>query len=586
MSTAQVDPITTEVIRNLFISAAEEMKSNLMHAAYNAVVFENCDFAVGIFDPEANMIAQAPGLPVFLGTLRENVKTITEDIGGLGNFRPGDVYMMNDPYTSGTHLLDVTLVAPVFHGDAVCGFAVAKMHWLDVGGKDPGSWSNDSSSIYHEGVRFRSIKLYDAGQPVGSVFDFIKHNVRVNETVLGDLRAQIAACKTGEKRFSYILEKYGLETVRAAIDQFMAHAETMARLAVARIPNGVYAAEGFIDDDSLNLNQKNLPIRVTVTIADSEMSVDLTGSQKQNQGPINCGLATTISAVRVAFKCVTTPWVPVNEGSFRPLSVIVPEDSMFNVKYPAPVCEFGMHLMTLIDTILKALAPAVPKKVPAGHYADLGVLAIWGLDSRRNKDYIHLDSSSGGWGACEGRDGESTLIAIIDGDSKNYPAELVEHNFPLRILQFSLYQDSGGPGEFRGGLGHVRDFEVLSPGTRCLTTIDRHEYEPWGLYGGKEGAVNNAVLNPGTPQQKAIRKVSNFPLTRGDIVRIISGGGGGWGEPWKRDPSRVLEDLREGYVSLQGATSDYKVGVTSSRGSFALDHQETSRLRSAAAAAS
>jgi N-methylhydantoinase B len=232
----RVDPITTEVIRNLFVSPAEEMKSNLMHAAYNAVVFENCDFAVGIFDPEANMIAQAPGLPVFLGTLRENVKTITEDIGGVGNFHRDDIYMMNDPYTSGTHLLDVTLVAPVFRGDTVCGFAVAKMHWLDVGGKDPGRWSNDSCSIYHEGVRFRSIKLYDAGHPVGPVLDFIEYNVRVSETVLGDLRAQIAACKTGEKRFACILEKYGLEVVRAAIQQFMAHAETMARMAVARIP--------------------------------------------------------------------------------------------------------------------------------------------------------------------------------------------------------------------------------------------------------------------------------------------------------------------------------------------------------------
>ena len=579
MKRPETDPIDTEVIRNLFISAAEEMKINLARAAYNPVVFEMYDFAVGVFDPQGNMIAQAPGLPVFLGTLRENVRVITEDIGGLDKFRPGDLYMMNDPYAGGTHLLDVTCVTPVFDQDEVAGFSVTKMHWLDVGGKDPGSSSNDSLSIYHEGIRFRSVKLYDAGQLVKPVMDIIKYNVRVSESVLGDLRAQIAACRTGEKRFKAILDKYGKGRVVAAIEQFMNHADKMARLSVERIPDGVYKAEGFIDNDSLKLDGKPLPIRVSITVKGSEMIVDLTGSQEQNEGPINCGLASTISAIRVGFKCVTTPWVPINEGSFRSLKVIVPENSMFNAKYPAPVCLFYVHLLTLIDTILKALAPALPGKVPAGHYCDIGVLSISGFDSRKGRDFIHLDSSSGGWGACEGIDGENCLIAIMDGDSKNYPTELVEHKFPLRLLQFCLYEDSGGPGKFRGGLGHLRDFQILSAKSWCLTSIDRHDYKPWGIFGGEDGAANDAVFSPGTPREKRVRKVTNFLMRSKEILSIRSGGGGGFGFPWERDPEKVLEDVVDGYVSLAKAKKSYKVAILRKGEGFEINKGATRKLR-------
>jgi N-methylhydantoinase B len=574
------DAITTEVVRSQFISAAEEMKFNLMRTAYNPIVFENCDFAVGVFDAEANMIAQAPGLPVFLGTLRENVKAITEDIGGLDQFRPGDLYLMNDPYAGGTHLLDVTSVAPVFEGNEVMGFSVAKMHWLDIGGKDPGSSSNDSLSIYHEGLRLRSVKLYDAGELVKPVLDVIRYNVRMSHSVLGDLRAQIAACRTGERRFKAILEKYGRETVFAAIEQFMNHADKMARLAVERIPDGRYEAEGYIDNDSLRLDRKHLPIHVVVTVSGSEMEVDLTGSQPENEGPINCGLAATISAIRVGFKCVTTPWVPINEGSFRSLRVVVPENSMFNAKYPAPVCLFYIHLLTLIDTILKALAPALPKKLPAGHYSDIGVLSISGNNPATNKEFIHVDSSSGGWGAYEGMDGENCLIAIMDGDSKNYPAELVEQKFPLRLAQFSLYEDSGGPGRFRGGLGHIRDFQLLAETASFLTSIDRHDYRPWGIFGGEDGGCNDAILHMGVGRATRVRKVTNHRLKRGDLLSVRSGGGGGYGNPLDRDPESVLSDVLDGYVSLKSARGTYKVAIAKKGSHYAIDADATEKLRS------
>jgi N-methylhydantoinase B len=488
---------------------------------------------------------------------------------------------MNDPYTAGTHLLDITCVAPVFYRGMVVGFSAAKMHWLDVGGKDPGSWSNDTKNIYQEGIRFRSVKLYDAGRPVEPVFEIIRYNVRLGDSVLGDLRAQVAACRTGEKRFNDILERYGLETVLGAKEQLMNHAEKLTRLAIERIPDGVYRAEGLIDNDSLNLERKNLPIRVALTIKGSEIEVDLSGSQEQNEGPINCGLATTISAVRVGFKCLTTPWVPINEGAFRPLSVIVPDNSMFNAKYPAPVCQFGMHLITLIDTMFKALAPYLPGKVPAGHYSDLGVLSMSGIDPRTAKEFIHVDSSSGGWGACEGIDGESTLIAIVDGDSKNIPAEIVEHRYPLRLLQFSLIPDSGGSGKFRGGLGHVRDFQALADELLVLTSIERHEYKPWGLFGGLEGATNDAILNPGTGGEREVRKVTNFPLRYGDVLSVRSGGGGGYGPPLQREPARVLNDVIDGYVSLESAREYYGVVIEGSDSKLRINEEATRVLREA-----
>jgi N-methylhydantoinase B len=582
MTKLSIDSITSEIIRHLFISAAEEMKINLARSSYNPVVFEMYDFAVGVFDAEANMIAQAPGLPVFLGTLRENVKTVTADIGGLDKFQPGDLYLMNDPYVGGTHLLDVTCVGPVFDGDEILGFSVAKTHWLDVGGKDAGSYSNDTRNIFQEGLRLRSVKIFDAGQPVKPVFDTIKYNVRVSESVLGDLRSQIAACRTGERRFKAIVEKYGRETVSEAKTQFMNHAEKMARLAVEHIPDGRYEAEGWLDNDSLHPEGKHLLIRVAIIVKGQEMVVDLTGSQAQNEGPINCGLATTISAVRVGFKCVTTPWVPINEGSFRPLKVVVPENSMFNAKYPAPCCQFGRHLLTMIDTFLKALALKLERKIPAGHYCDLGILSMSGIDSRNGQEFIHVDSSSGGWGASEGTDGESCLIAIQDGDSKNVPTELLEQRYPLRISQFCLRQDSGGPGKFRGGLGHIRDFEVLSDTVKLLTSVERHGYKPWGIAGGLDGLSNNAVLNPGPQREREVRKVTNFALKSGDILSMRSGGGGGFGLPSDRDPVCVLEDVIDGYVSIQSARTDYKCPIRRNGRTGTFEISETKTIPSRA----
>ncbi len=553
---AAIDPVTVEVIRHLLVSATEEMKINLARTAYNPVVFEMQDFAVGLFDAEANMVAQAPGLPVFLGTLGENVRVVLEDVG-RGNLRPGDLFLVNDPYVIGTHLADVTAVVPVFFESELVGFSVAKMHWLDIGGKDPGSWSN-TESIYQEGLRLRSVKLFDAGQPVEPVFQIIRYNVRLSDAALGDLRAQVAACRTGEKRLLHILEKYGREVVDSAVQQIFAHSEKVASEAVRAMPDGVYEAVGYMDNDGLQLDQENLPIRVQVAVRGAEMEVDLSGSAPENKGPVNCGRAATVSAVRMAFKCVTTPWLSVNEGNFKPLKITIPPRTMFSAEYPAPTCQWALHLITLIDTILKALVQALPSQIPAGHYSDFGVFIIYGRDPRTGRDFIHTDSSSGGWGGRPGSDGESTLICMVDGDSKNIPVEIIEYHYPLRIERFCLYEDSCGPGKFRGGLGHLRDYRVLSDGVKVVIGVDRHNDRPWGAFRGKPGLSNDVLLNPG-PAQKQIRKVSDFSVPAGSLISLRSGGGGGYGPPSDRDPNLVLSDVVDGYVSLDSARQDYGV---------------------------
>jgi N-methylhydantoinase B len=572
LGTAGVDPITIEVIRHLFISATKEMKINLARTAYNPIVFEMEDFAVGLFDKDANMIAQAPGLPVFLGTLGENVRVVLDDTGA-DNLRPGDLFLVNDPYAIGTHLADVTAVLPVFFEDALVGFSVAKMHWLDIGGKDPGSWSN-TKSIFEEGLRLRTVKLYDAGIPVEPIFQIIRYNVRLSHAALGDLRAQIAACRTGEKRFIHILTKYGREMTDSAIRHIFSHSERVVAEAVQAIPDGTYEAVGYMDNDGLLLEKENLPIRVRVVVQGSEMEVDLSGSAPENAGPVNCGRAATVSAVRMAFKCITSPLLSVNEGNFKSLKITIPARTMFSAEYPAPTCQWALHLITLIDTILKALVQALPDKVPAGHYSDFGVFIIYGRDPRTGRDFIHTDSSSGGWGGRPDSDGESTLICMVDGDSKNIPAEIIEYHYPLRIERFSLFEDSGGAGRYRGGLGHLRDYRVLTDGVKVVIGVDRHNDKPWGVFDGKQGMSNDVVLDPG-PRQQKIRKVSDFPIPKGGLISLRSGGGGGYGPSYERDPARVLEDVLDEYVSPAKAREDYGVVIEEGR----IDVAATAELR-------
>lgn len=575
MAKLETDPITVEIIRNAMIAAAQEMKISLAKTSYNPIIYEVLDFSVGILNREGEMLAQVPGLPVFLGNLGDAIRTVVDDLG-YEAITPGDVFIINDPYAVGTHLTDVTIFAPIFHGDELLGFAATRAHWIDIGGHAPGGWFTDTTEVYQEGLRFRSIKLYNEGKPNEDILRMIKSNIRHAESVLGDMQAQIASCRTGERRFVEIIEKYGKRTVFESIAQIMDQSELKVRESIRKIPNGSYVAQAFLDGDGVE--KEELRVKVKTIVEDDEMNVDLSESEPELSGPMNCGWAATIAAVRMGFKAITTPDDPVNEGSFRPLKIELPLGTMFSATEPNPVSQWIVPICTLTDVFLKSLAPALPEDIPAAHYGDVCATFIYGIDPRNGKPYVHVEPEGGGWGASFHRDGESMLIAILDGDTKNVPVEVVEARYPLRIERYELRRDSGGPGKYRGGLGAIRNYRILNHSAQMTVTYERSKQPPWGLFGGEQGATNGVVLfNSKSEEPVKIQKATRYPLPSGTLLSTRTGGGGGWGDPLERDPRLVKEDVMDGYVSPEAAREDY--GVVLDPQAYEVNWEATEELR-------
>ena len=350
-----VDPITREVLRHALVAAADEMKINLMRTAYNPIIYEVLDFSCGVFDRDCRMIAQADGLPIFLGNLGAAVRAVVDDIG-LDEFKDGDIYLFNDPYAQGNHLNDLTTVMPVFFEGEIVAFASTRAHWLDIGGKDPGG-SIDCTDIVQEGLWLRSVRLYDAGTLNESIWRIIEYNVRYTKNMLGDLRAQVAASRTGQQRLLEVIRRYGIGVFDAAIKELLAQGEQRVRNAIQSMADGVYEAEAQLDDDCVGNGP--VAVKVRATIDADEIHLDLAGSSPQTTGPVNCGFPATLAAARIALKALCNPDVPANEGDFAPLHVTAPDRSIFNAKYPAPTFMYGTHLILLTDVIVRALGGAI-----------------------------------------------------------------------------------------------------------------------------------------------------------------------------------------------------------------------------------
>jgi N-methylhydantoinase B len=569
-----IDPIKLEVIRHAFIAAAEEMKTNLMRTAYNPVIYEILDFSCGIFDNKCRMIAQADGLPIFLGNLAAAIKTVVQDIG-LNNFKPGDLYLINDPYKTGTHVNDVTTVVPIFENKkSIIGFCSTRAHWLDIGSKDPGG-SIDTTDVVQEGLWLRSVQLYDAGKLNKSIWRIIENNVRYQKNMMGDLRSQIASSRTGEKRLQDIFKQHGKKLTNLAIEKMIEQGEKRAKKAVKEMPNGVYRAKVSLDNDVVTNNP--VVTNVKVTINDSNMIVDLTGSGQANKGPLNCCYPSALAACRIAFKCLTAPDVPVTEGDFYPLKLIAPKGSMYNVEYPSPMYMYGSILIMLVDAIIKALSKALPRKVIAGHYGNLAGVTIVGSDLETGEMYIHQEPEVGGWGASAQEDGENALIFHCDGDTKNIPAEVIESRFPLLLVRHELRQDSGGKGLFRGGLGIIRDYKVLGDNVFLTSMMDRKLCPPWGLFGGGEAQHCELTVKTKNKNYKKYMKKMRLPIEKDSVISITTGGGGGWGNSFKRNIESVKHDVVNGYISLQSAYKDYGVAISSK--SSEVNQVETKKIR-------
>ena len=570
------DPIVTELVRNGVIAVTEEMKTNLMRTAYNMIIYEALDFTVGLFTAAGETVSIGLGLPMFIRGMAETVKAKIRHFG-LAAMEPGDILVTNDSYITGSHLNHVTLTMPIFHGGELTGFACCMAHWLDIGGTLGGM----TTDIFSEGLQIPILKLHRAGVVNQDLVDVIRQNVRIPTRALGDLRAQVTAVKTGERRFVQLLDRYGRRPVLDAIAAIMDQAEAAARARTLTIPDGVYEAESYMDDDGIEIGTP-IPIRVRVTVAGDAMTIDLSDVARQVRGFYNSGITTGHACAQVAYKCLTSPRdYPINDGSFRSLTSIVPPGTVVSAVRPAPMRWWMTFPMTIVDTVFKALAPAIPDRVIAGHHADLLSSQIHGLHPKTRELFIgNFGPLGGGWGAKRGEDGMSATVCINDGDTHNAPNEQVELKFPIVVERYALAPDSGGAGRHRGGLGIDRIVQARSSAT-LNTQIERAHCRPWGLEGGLEGAGNEVTVRNGGAWKTDFpnAKVLVARLEPGDAFRVRSGGGGGYGSPLERPIDAVGHDVKQGYVSVEAAAELY--GVVVDPATMEVDVAATERLRAA-----
>jgi N-methylhydantoinase B len=570
------NPVTTEIIRNALVSAANEMNESLFRSAYSPVIYEMKDCAVAIFNEQLQALGQSQGVPLFLGNLEESVRHSTEYYGGFNYYNEGDIFVLNDSYITGTHVNDITVFAPIFYNNELVGFSANRAHWLDVGSKDPGAPMN-STEIFQEGIRLGPLKLADKGVFRQDLIDTICMNSRFPRNARGDLYAQIAACKTGEKRFVEVIERFGLETVRRATQDIFKQSEILEREVIARIPEGVYSAEGYCDNDGYN--DQPVHVKVKITVKDGEIYIDLAGSSEMSAGNINCGFAQTISACRLAYKMIVQPHGPVTGGSFKPLHVSAPKRTTFSAEEPAACAWYFSHLGLLIDLIMKALQDAIPDMVAAAHYGDSMVIYHTGYNPRNGERYFSVEPTVGGWGALSGKDGQDCLINTVNGDFKNLPTEIFESETPAKIVRYAIRPDSAGAGKFRGGMGVIREYEIMADESELYTWFERSKNPAWGIQGGKEAMPPEViVMNEDGQIVDEHLKRNNYLLKKGWRVILCTGGGGGYGSPMDRDPKRVRDDLLQGYISSEHARDMYGVVINAAG---EVDMDETKRTRTA-----
>ena len=550
-----VDPITVEIIRCALKAAANEMSTVLKKTAYNMMIYEVQDYCVAVLDDEGRTMSQNEGaLPIFLADLGVAVQDGIE-VYGKENIHPGDVFLVNHPEICGQHLNNMAVYTPFFWAGKLFCFLAVRAHWVDVGGASTGFGSSQTRDVYEEGIQIRSVKIYAQGKPNHEVLRLIEDNIRFPESSLGDLRAQIACCRTGEERLEQICRKYGGARFQAAVQVIWHQTDKLVRESVRAIPDGVYEASSFLDNDGRDFS-KTVPIRVKIEVQGDELTIDYSEVSDQVPGFINCGASGGMAAARVAFKALTSPQREVNEGSFCALKVILPPGKLLSARRPAPIGGWSLSLPTVLDTILRALAPALPDRVPAAHKGDMGGYAMFGTHPRTGVRYVCQNIMGGGWGGRPFEDGAAASVSMCQGDVKNTPIELQELYYPLLFDCHQFRADSGGAGKFRGGSGLEVKVKVLHDVLVSRNT-DRIQCPPWGLMGGKEGLTNQTVIERNGKQETLPGKFSHLLVKPGETVIFLTAGGGGYGDPSQRDQSALKRDVALGYVSAKASRDTY-----------------------------
>ena len=585
------DAATVEVIRNYLDSAANEMQRTLIRTAYNTIIYEILDFGLSMYDPNLELIGDSPGLTSFLGANDHAIKRAVEHVG-VENLNPGDIVLMNYPYWNASHTLDASLFMPVYLEDRLIGYTISRAHWLDLGAKDPG-YVLDSTDMHQEGLVFPGTKVYKGGEPDEEILELIRFNSRLPNKVIGDLNAQIAALHRGATRLTELHEKYTTPVVEAAIERIHAHGRQTAREAVRELPDGTWSAVDFVDDDGIT--DELVEVAVEVTIDGDRFIVDFSDSSDEVAGPINMPLGATETLCKVALKTITTPDEPNNAGHYDPLEVIAPPGNIFHATYPSPTFTLWTSIIG-IGAVYEALAAGIPELIPASSGGDLNSIMLYGEHPETGASFVEASNEGVGWGATHERDGPNALMFPTQTMVQNVPIEVYENKAPIAFDRLELRTDSGGPGRYRGGLGIRRDYRATAP-LGILSIVKKTKTDGYGIAGGVAGARNavvltdldakalddriqvladNAAMYPEAPPDEHWVGMMRGQFMPGEVVSNRSGGGGGYGDPPDRPPESVLEDVIDGYVSVESAREDYGVVITTD---LSVDHEETSDLR-------
>jgi N-methylhydantoinase B len=543
---------TVEVIRSYLVATANEMRASLIRTSFSPIVYEVLDFGISIYDANLELIAEAPGVTRFVGANDYAIRKGVEYVG-TENLDPGDVLVLNYPYWNGAHVYDATVFAPVFDGDAVFAYLCVRAHWLDLGAKDPG-YVLDSTDMHQEGLVFPGTKLFRRGVANREMLELIRFNSRIPDIVIGDLHAQVAAIRTGERRLQELLAKFGRPLLEAAVARVLEHGERSALRALATLPEGRWTAEDWLDDDGIS--DDPLLLRCTVTVAGGRFEVDWAGSAGAARGPVNMPFGSTLSTCRMAFKGLTTPREPANAGQMRPLSVKAEPGTLFHAVYPAATFTLWTGMVAM-ELIYKALAQGMPERLAASSGGEVPGYMMVGTHPDTGGFFAVSSNEAVGWGATQSHDGCDITNHLCQTVVRNTPIEVMEAKTAMLYERVELRTDSGGAGRYRGGTGMRRDVRFVGDG-ELLTVTKKTKSRPWALAGGREPDPNSFVVFPGTEREQRVG-TRRTAVHAGDRFSVLTAGGGGWGDPHERDPARVREDVLDGFVSAQAARDLYGV---------------------------
>ena len=568
------DPFLREVIKYAFDAIADNMALTLMRTSHSGIVRDSLDFSTALSDATGQTIAQGVCTPMHLGCFQDALKNVIKSFEE--KIYPDDVFIFNDPFAAaGQHLPDIYITSPIFRDSRIVAWATALAHHSDVGGIVAGSNALGAHEIFQEGLRLPVVKFLERGVPNQALWDVITLNVRTPEKVMGDLQAQIAACKSCEKELGDLFDRYGVETVLQYADHLQDYAEELTKFEIRKVPNGIYSFTDHID--GLGKDPQPVVLNVKVIVEDETIIVDWEGTSKQVPGGINPSFPFTKSCAYAALRSILDADIPNCEGFSRPITVKAPLGSLLNPKFPAPCGARGITGYRMIDCLFGALSSAVPDNVTADTTGGSTLPTISGY--LNGKAYVFCETFMGTWGGTSKHDGQEG-VPHMGANQSNVSVEMIEQDYPIRINQYGLVPDTGGAGQYRGGLALMREYESLHDGALLNVRSDKRDFPPHGLFNGKNGKPSKNILNPDSKQKiLPVLMTEVEALNRGDVFRHIMAGGGGYGDPLKRKPDLVLKDVIEEKVTIAGAKEDYGVIIIKTAEELLVDSLATKKLR-------